>query len=186
MGGKRRIFFIRQTFIITIPLNNFSRKKMKPPKLFIIRNKIVTAIFLSLAILIMSTPALANSSSWSFTSTVEGMVLDGSKNGVFHTMTAGTLTNSGSIYVASAQPCCSTTNPASWTITVKKYNWPLFDSTICSVTVTPSKMVGSQYKVSFTKNCGTIAAGKYYLYITRGGGSTDGRQVVGSGTLTTP
>lgn len=147
-----------------------------------IRNHFVTSIFLILAMLIMATPALANTSSWYFLAYDYGLVIDGSVNGVYHTMTAGNLTNSGSLWVTRTLP--NPLSPAPFYFRVKKSQIGP-DPTICtSGAVTPSVMVGSQYKVSFSKNCGTISAGTYYLYIWRN--YTDGREVQGSGTLRTP
>lgn len=149
-----------------------------------IRNRIVTIVLLLLAMFVMATPALANSSSYSWLAYSDyGYVIDGSVNGVFHTMTAGTLTNSGSLWVTRTNP--NPINPPTpFYISVKKsVVGP--DPTICTTgAVTPSVMVGSQYAVSYSKGCGTISAGTYYLYIWRN--AIDGREVKGSGTLRTP
>lgn len=142
----------------------------------------VTVISILLAILVMTTPVLANSSNWSFTSNLDGMVWNGT---VLHTMTAGNLTNSGTIYVAAAQGASQ--EVASWKIIVRRKN-TIGYTTICSVTVKPSYYVGYQYAVPFSKNCGQITAGKYYIRFERitSTGYSDHRQVVINGTLFTP
>lgn len=98
-------------------------------------------------------------------------------------MTAGSLTNTGSLWVTAAAPG-ATNPPAYFKISVKKSVFGV-DPTICTTAkIYPSLMVGSQYKVSYSKSCGTIAAGTYYLYIQRN--QVDGREVQGTGTITTP
>jgi hypothetical protein len=133
--------------------------------------------------LIMVTPVFANSSSWSFLAFYDRYYLSGKANGVFHNMTAGQLTNSGKIWVTMIMGGI----PAGmypWYFEVWKKN-TVFDQLICtSSPVYPNVMVGSQYATSFTKSCGNISAGTYYLVIYRA--QSDNREVQGSGTLHTP
>lgn len=159
---------------------------MKPPKYSPIKVRITTALLLVLIALIVAVPVLANSSSWSFFLPDNAYAVDGKANGRIHTMTAGTLTFSGSFYVSRVIPAAG--NPSPVKFTVYKLGSGLFDPdrVICSTTITPSKMVGSAYAKSFSKNCGTIAAGKYYIYILRTLSAADGYELVGSGTLRTP
>jgi hypothetical protein len=145
--------------------------------------KHLRSLFLAvLASLMFVTSVFANSSNWSFTSNLDGMTWNGT---VLHSMTAGTLTNSGTIYVAAAQGASE--EVAQWKIIVRRKN-TIGYTTICSITVQPSYYVGSQYAVPFTNNCGTITAGNYYLRFERktSSGYSDHRQVVISGTLRTP
>lgn len=135
------------------------------------------------AILVMASPALANSSSWYFYENRDGRVVDGSKNGIYHTLTAGTLTISGSIWTAAIYP--GSTSVQGITIEVRK---PAFlgSTTICSTgPYYPSaNNIGKSYAVTVSKNCGGVgAASDYYLYVWRS--NTDGREVEGSGNLTT-
>lgn len=61
------------------------------------KNRVVIALIVLLVTLLTVTPALANSSNWSFTGTTTGNIVNGASNGVFHTMTAGTMRLSGNI-----------------------------------------------------------------------------------------
>lgn len=144
-----------------------------------IRNCVVTVMLVVFAMLITISPVLANTSNWSFQSTVDGRYLDGLANGVRHVMTAGTLTNSGSIWATSAIPGANT-NANPWTFEVWKEVTGL-DPKICSVVVTPRTALNSP--VSFSKGCGSITAGTYYLIIFRS--ASDGRAYAGSGNLRT-
>jgi hypothetical protein len=129
----------------------------------------------------MVTPVLANSSDYSWLAYSDyGYVIDGSVNGVYHTLTVGSLTNSGSLWVTRTNP--NPINPPTpFYIRVKKSVFGI-DPTICTTSaITPSIMVGQQYNVSYSLNCGSISSGTYYLYIWRN--SIDGREVKGSGTL---
>jgi hypothetical protein len=137
-----------------------------------------------LILLIMATPALANSASYGWLAYKDyGYIIDGSVSGRFYTINAGNLTNIGSLWVTSAYPTAFNP-PAYFLISVKKsVVGP--DPTICTTArITPSLMVGSQYAVSYNKNCGTIAKGTYYLYIERN--KVDGREVQGGGSIQTP
>ncbi|GAB4578766.1 MAG: hypothetical protein Fur0022_15030 [Anaerolineales bacterium] len=157
---------------------------MKVVKHSAIRNHTVTAILLLFAMLIMVSPAFANSGNYSWLAYQDfGYVIDGSVNGIFYNMTAGSLTNNGSLWVTAAYPN-ATNPPAYFKIAVKKsVIGP--DPTICTTAkIYPSLMVGSQYAVSYTKSCGTISAGTYYMYIYRN--AIDGREVQGNGTIQTP
>lgn len=139
------------------------------------KNNITTVFVLVIIALMMTAPVLANSSRWQFTGTVWGEVVDGKANGVLHYMTAGNLTNSGSlqIYQQSSYP---TVEP--WYVEVRKDAF--FNPLICkSNAITPTTS-----GKSFTVNCGSISSGNYYLRIYRD--QTDGRAVAGSGHLTTP
>jgi len=140
------------------------------------KNQIFSAAFIIFAMLIMIFPALANSSSWSFTGITGGNVVNGKVNGVFHTMTAGTLIYSGSLVTASiANP---STPIQTWTLQVRRKST---DAIVCQTTDVPSNAVGGS--APFNKNCGSISADTYYLYMFRN--QYDGRIINGSGTLQT-
>lgn len=67
---------------------------MKSSKLYsTIKDHIVTTFLMLSIMLIMVTPVLANTSNWAFIGTIPGRYLNGGDNGVYHTMTAGSLTN---------------------------------------------------------------------------------------------
>jgi hypothetical protein len=152
---------------------------MKPPKLLIFRNKFVTMLLVLLAMLIMVTPALANSSSWSFLAFYDGRVINGKSNGAFHSMTAGALTISGTIKTTAIFGAPNGAQP--WTFEV--WQDGLFPSKKCTAGPVAVPVSLNQTK-SFSKACGNIPAGSYYLVIWRA--ATDNREVTGSGTLQTP
>ena len=156
---------------------------MKSLKYSRIKNHIVTSIFLVFAMLVMASPVLANSSNWWFLAYYDRYYLSGKANGVFHNMTAGNLTNSGYIYVTYIQGG-TPSGRQPWYFEVWKKN-TLVDKKICtSNAVYPNVMVGPNYKTNFSKNCGNISSGSYYLVIWRA--ASDNREVTGSGTLATP
>jgi hypothetical protein len=99
-------------------------------------------------------------------------------------MTAGKLTFSGSFYVARVDITAG--NPSPVKFEVHKPGFLGIDTTICSTTVTPSKMTGSAYAKSFSISCGNISAGNYYIFLAKTIAAGDGYDLVGSGTLRTP
>jgi len=149
-----------------------------------IKNVVFKAVILSFLLLTMTSPVLANSAGYEWLAYKDiGNVIDGSAHGRLYTINAGKLTNTGKLWVTSAD--VTATNPPSW-FTVAVYKQVVGpDKLICKTAkITPSLMVGSQYAKSYTVNCGTIAKGVYYLYIERK--DPDGREVKGSGTISTP
>lgn len=113
----------------------------------------------------------------------DGRVVDGYNNGVKHTMTAGALTLSGRVWTAVIKPNPLAVQP----VTVEVRQKTLFSfNVICSSGphTTSDNNTGSQFAVSFSKNCGNIPAGDYYIRIWRA--NTDGREIEGDGTLRTP
>lgn len=133
-------------------------------------------------LLLVVTPVLANTRNWSWTMGTSGRVIDGKANGVLHSMTAGTLTLSGSVW--NDFNLVGATGPAKITIEVRRQRTLLPDQLICSTSVTPDSRVGYQYRKTISKNCGSIVSGTYYLYIWRS--YADGRRIKGEGTLRTP
>lgn len=152
---------------------------MQPPKYSTFKKNIIAATMTLVAVLIMVTPALANSRSWSFLAFYDGRVINGKNNGVFHSMTAGALTISGTIKTTAIFGTPSGAQP--WTFEV--WQDGLFPSKKC--TAGPVAVpVGLNQTNSFSKACGSIPAGSYYLVIWRA--AVDNREVTGSGTLKTP
>jgi len=84
---------------------------MKLPKISTIRNKAITAMFVLFVTLVMMTPALANTSNWYFLAYYNGRVVNGKTNGVYHQMTAGALTISGTIKTTAVYGNPSTAKP---------------------------------------------------------------------------
>lgn len=64
---------------------------------FIHRKHVAILLFALIVTNAVVFPVLADSSNWSFTGTITGNVVNGASNNVFHTLTAGTMTLSGSI-----------------------------------------------------------------------------------------
>ncbi len=152
---------------------------MKLTKHSTIRNRIITTIMTLLAILVMATPVLANTSSWSFLAFYDGRVINGKSNGVFHQMTAGALTISGTIKTTAIYG--TPNGAADWYFEVWKDG--LIPSKKCTAGPVAVPLSWNQTN-SFSKACGTITAGSYYLIIKRP--FLDNREVTGSGTLRTP
>lgn len=148
-----------------------------------IRNHVVLLIPLLFAALIMASPALASSSNWYFYQYRDGCVVDGSRNGVYHNLTAGTLIISGSMWTAALFP--GATSVQGITIEVRR---PAFlgSTIVCSTGpyYTNATNIGPTYAVNVFKNCGSVgAASDYYLFIWRA--AIDGREIEGSGNLLT-
>lgn len=144
-----------------------------------IKNRIVTTIMILLAALVMATPVLANSSSWYFLAFYDKTTVNGKANGVFHTMTAGQLTISGTLKTTAIYGTALT--PKGWYFEAWKVG--LIDSKKCTIgPIAPP--VSLNQTISFSNVCGTIPAGKYYLIIKRV--APDNREVQGNGTLKTP
>lgn len=155
------------------------RGNMSTSELHKARNRIVTTILTLLAMLIMATPVIANSSSWYFLAYYTGYVVNGHDNGVFHQMNAGPLTINGTIETTAIY---GTPNGAApWTFEVHKDT--LFHPKVCTAGPVAVPLSWGDTN-SFSKLCGTISEGSYYLVIYRG--SLDNREVEGWGTLSTP
>lgn len=144
--------------------------------------KVFGIITMSAILLVMAIPAFANTSNWAWTGTAGGNIVNGKTNGVFHTMTAGNLTFSGSVWATYVPP--APTSPSQWYYQVRKNNGIAPDSTVCSYgPVTTNGLLG--HSASFYTSCGYINAGNdYYLYVSRG--NNDGRAYSSSGNLSTP
>lgn len=143
------------------------------------RKSAVRLAIVILALMVMSLPAIANSANYSWDMAYTGRYVNGYNNGVTHSLTAGTLTNSGSLweYFKSA-----TSNATPWDITIEVEKVGTFwDTLICYETVTPS--ITLNQSVSYNDACGSVTSGTYYLIISKPG--TDGWSTAGNGTLTT-
>jgi len=119
--------------------------------------------------------ALANSSSYSFT--MDYRYVNGKDNGVTHGLSAGSLTNSGSLWAY--RKAAGAVGPYSVTIAVVKDE--IIDDTICTVSVTPSTTLNE--KKSFSKACGSVPTGVYYIEAWKT--NDDGWDIKAQGTLTT-
>ncbi len=152
---------------------------MKQLKYSRIKSNMLTVVFVVIAMFIMVTPALANSSGWSFLAYYDGRVVNGRTNGAFHTMTAGALTMSGTLKTTAIYGTPAGAQP--WYFEVHKND--LFQTTVC--TGGPIAVpVGLNQTTNFSKACGNISADSYFLIFYRN--AVDNREVTGSGTMKTP
>lgn len=139
---------------------------------------VLRVFLLTVALIVMALPALANSSSYQWEMSHEGRNVNGKRNGVLHDMTAGELTNSGEVWQYFNLQ--GATGPLKVGIEVRKVN-TLFDSSVCIAYVTPSAELNDP--VSYSKDCGTISDGTYYIVAFKG--DMDGRSTAGRGVLET-
>lgn len=130
-------------------------------------------------LLVMALPAFANSSNYAWDMPWDGYYVNGKNNGVLHSLTAGTLTNSGSLWEYYKIGGASAT-PHDITIEVWRVD-TIFDNKICSITVTPYTTL--YQKKYYSQNGGTIIADDYYIVVWKNN-EQDGWSTAGSGTLT--
>jgi hypothetical protein len=129
-----------------------------------------------------STPGLANESKFAFT--MEHRYVNGSENGISHSMDRGTLTVSGELRTVS----CGTTMfgrkgvPELVRINVMEEGSLVDAPAICSFAVSPSVTVDG--KVPFNVTCNNIRKAKFYL-IAYQLQDDDGCAVEATGALTT-
>jgi hypothetical protein len=140
-------------------------------KRLLIRGSVIAFAFLAFA-----APVLASGSFYSWS--MSNRVVDGSRNGQFHGLSAGALRNGGQIWATSTD---SVRQASPITVNIDVMKDELFDTMVCRVSVVPSQIInrGTQYD----KNCGTIAAGSYYLLIWKS--TDDGWNEAGQGDLVT-
>ena len=150
---------------------------MQLPRFSITRNNLVTAMLMSFIMFVMVTPVLANSINWSFLAYYNGRVINGKANGVPHQMTAGAMTIKGTIKTTAVYGTPPFASP--WFFEVRDWST---DQVKCSAGPVAVPLLWNQ-TTSFSKACGSVPAGTYYLYIYRG--QADDREVTGSGTLVT-
>lgn len=130
----------------------------------------------AIVFLTFAAPVLANSSFWSFR--MYNQVVDGQRNGVFHQMTAGSLTNRGQIWIESWDAGSIPPDVAEVYIDVYKDNGWWGDERYCRLFVTPYRNGSSK---QFYKSCGSIPSGSYYIYAEKL--YNDGRNIGAQGDL---
>ena len=136
----------------------------------ILRSSLLIAIIFSFTLI----TAYAASSNFSFTMYTNGRVIDGSANGVYHTLGSGTPRISGTLTTTGVQQNLSYSN----TLYIQLYSKSTGKS-YGRVTVKPST---SYYGVaSISGSYSSVPAGSYYLYIYRA--ESDGLSYQGNGTL---
>jgi len=142
------------------------------------RRALAKLLFATVTLLVFAAPAWANSSSYEFT--MNNYYVSGKNNGVFHSLTAGRLTNSGQIWAY--EKLVGAGNPYPVYIEVWKVGFLIWDDLMCSLQVTPSTTVNQ--RTSYFKNCGNVpASSQYYVVASKAG--IDGYHLQASGTLTT-
>jgi hypothetical protein len=127
-------------------------------------------------------PAYASSST--FTWVMNKRQVHGKKNKKFHDLDGGELTLSGKIWVTDKKAAAAS-SPLSITIKVVKEN-DSEDDAVCSLTVIPDTTVNT--KKDYTKSCGRVPTGKYWVHINKDGAENpdgEGWHNEGNGTLTT-
>jgi hypothetical protein len=142
--------------------------------------KLVVAAVLVVSAM-LARKAIANSSGFSFIMNLR--YVDGEKNKVLHTLDAGDLTLSGKVWAISKR---ARTTPEPESIAITVYKTGILNSEVCSVSVTPSKVLND--KVSFSKSCGQVESGTYCVKVSKGKAlddTGDGWQLQGAGNLTT-
>jgi hypothetical protein len=114
---------------------------------------------------------------------MDNRYVDGQKNKQIHSLDAGELTISGDIWVTSKN-ARATSSPQSISLRVAATG--LFGSTACTVSVTPDSTLNK--KRSFSKSCGRIESGTYWIEVSKDKAidkTGDGWHLRGSGSLTT-
>lgn len=149
---------------------NLERKSLRPLALMRLIG-LVTILFAGVAD--------AKSSSYSFT--MDWREVDGKKNGVTHSLSAGKLTISAEIWVYDQHPGYSRpgSDPEPVTIELFKEVGLFGKEQVCSLTLSPAV----ERKESNSKQCGDIDEGTYWIKVHKR--DTDNFMIKGSGTLTT-
>lgn len=140
------------------------------------KNRIAMVVLLLPVLLIMAAPAFANAAGWSFTMNLR--YVNGADNGQTYSLTKGTMTNPGSIWVYEKLP--GAIGAYNVTVAVRKQVLGP-DPQVGSSTVYPGTTVG--VKKGFNTSCGYQSAGTYYIEAWKA--EVDGFRIKGAGTLTT-
>lgn len=136
----------------------------------ILRSSFLIAIIFSFTLL----TSYAASSNFSFTMYTNGRVIDGSANGVYHSLRSGTPSISGTLTTTGIQQNVSYSN----TLYIQLYSKSTGKS-YGNVTVKPSTRYNGVASISGSYS--RVPAGSYYLYIYRV--ESDGLSYQGRGTL---
>lgn len=122
-----------------------------------IKNKI-RGILLIATICLFTLSATAASSSFSFTMNTDGRVIDGSANGIYHTLGSGTPAISGTLTTTGVQQNQTSSN----TLYIQLYSKSTGKS-YGTVKVTPSKTYKGTATISGSYS--SVTSGQYYLFI---------------------
>ena len=125
--------------------------------------------------------AAANSSAFSWT--MRWRYVGGDRNSRYHALDAGALTINGKLWIYE-KARASASSPLTIQIEVLKENDE--KNVLCTLTVVPSTILND--KKEFSKTCGRIETGKYWVRITKPGATNhdgDGWHNQGAGTLAT-
>lgn len=118
-----------------------------------------------------------------FTFIMQCRYVGGDKTGVTHVLDAGELTLSGAIWITDKRLANPATEPA--TVTIELMQGDHFKTSFCSVEVTPDRIFNR--RTNFSKSCGRIEAGTYWVRVWKKGARDkdgDGWHSQGDGILT--
>ncbi len=144
--------------------------------------RVAAMVLAGLVMVVFAGSAVANASDYAFT--MNWRYVSGKENKRFHTLDSGELTLSGKIWVHQKRYDASPV-PLPVRIEVLKG----IDSerdVVCTLEVTPDVILNS--KRAYSKSCGRIEGGSYWLRISKSKTQTsdgEGWHSQGSGTLTT-
>lgn len=144
--------------------------------------KLVTAAVIPcFVIALLAGRAVASSSSFSWV--MNNRQVHGQNNGRLHALDAGELTLSGKIWITEKKGKSATTPLP---ITIKVFKEGSERDAVCSVTVIPDTAVNN--KKEYSKSCGRIESGKYWILINKDGADNpdgEGWHNQGTGSLIT-
>jgi hypothetical protein len=145
--------------------------------------KLVSAALLTgSTLLLFAGGAVASSSSFKWT--MDHRYVSGERNKKFYNLSAGVLTLNGSLWITLKRAAAASA-PLPISIMVVKQGSTERNAT-CTVTVIPDTVVNA--KKAFSKSCGRIDSGEYFVVINKDGANNpdgDGWHNQGSGTLST-
>lgn len=136
----------------------------------------------ALLVVAIASSAIASSSAFSFTMFLR--VVRGDRNKMLHSLDAGELTISGEVETTGSVASPATKKPVAVSFEVRQKG-TILSSSVCSASVTPDPALSK--KVSFSKSCGKIGKGIYYIIVSKDyqAKTGDGWHITGSGTLVT-
>lgn len=137
------------------------------------------AVFCSVLVIIEHAQASSSGFSW----TMNLREVDGYKNRQVRHLEGGTLTLEGKIWIHEK---IRTANPTPEQVRIEVFRDEFGkDPSICSVLVRPSTILND--KRDFSRGCGRVETGNYYLVIAKphGKDDVDGWHNQGSGSITT-
>lgn len=140
--------------------------------------KMVSAALLAIvAVAMVALPSVANTRNYAWE--MNHRYVSGDDNGVYHTLTAGSMTFTGTVWPYSTD-AGHTTSPYTITTRVYRQAFPS-DVVACSASITPWAVINAQR--SFSASCGSEPADTYY--VQAGTVEDDGWNTRGTGQVAT-